>query len=150
MLKRVAVESAAEAYLEFLAARGIEYFFGNAGTDFAPIVEAYAKRLSQGLVPPRPMTVPHEVTAVDADSRSLDALADRAPFGTREVKAEVVEAAVPRVDGRPRGDEVEQVVAAWCLKEDHAPVRERDLEAEDVDVEPLRGRQVTALERDVA
>ena len=64
MLKRVAVESAAEAYLELLAARGIEHFFGNAGTDFAPIVEAYAKRLSQGLVHPRPVTVPHEVTAV--------------------------------------------------------------------------------------
>ncbi len=64
MLKRVAVESAAEAYLELLAARGIEYFFGNAGTDFAPIVEAYAKRLAQGIVLPRPVTVPHEVTAV--------------------------------------------------------------------------------------
>ena len=64
MLKRVAVESAAEAYLELLAARGIEHFFGNAGTDFAPIVEAYAKRLSQGTLLPRPMTVPHEVTAV--------------------------------------------------------------------------------------
>ncbi|MBI2553521.1 MAG: thiamine pyrophosphate-requiring protein [Candidatus Rokubacteria bacterium] len=64
MLKRVAVESAAEAYLELLAARGIEYFFGNAGTDFAPIVEAYAKRLAQGIVLPRPITVPHEVPAV--------------------------------------------------------------------------------------
>ncbi len=64
MLKRVAVESAAEAYLELLAARGIEHFFGNAGTDFAPIVEAYAKRLAQGTLLPRPMTVPHEVTAV--------------------------------------------------------------------------------------
>ncbi len=64
MLKRVAVESAAEAYLELLAARGVEYFFGNAGTDFAPIVEAYAKRLSQGILLPRPITVPHEVTAV--------------------------------------------------------------------------------------
>ena len=39
------VESVAEAYLELLAARGIDYFFGNGGTDFAPIVEAYAKRL---------------------------------------------------------------------------------------------------------
>ncbi|MBI4590762.1 MAG: thiamine pyrophosphate-requiring protein [Candidatus Rokubacteria bacterium] len=64
MMKRVAVESAAEAYLELLAARGIEYFFGNAGTDFAPIVEAYAKRAAQGIVLPRPVTVPHEVTAV--------------------------------------------------------------------------------------
>ncbi len=31
----------AEAYLALLAERGIEYLFANAGTDFAPIVEAY-------------------------------------------------------------------------------------------------------------
>ena len=45
MSKRVSVESTAEAYLELLAARGVEYFFANAGTDFAPLIEAYAKRL---------------------------------------------------------------------------------------------------------
>ena len=64
MLKKVAVESAAEAYLELLAARGVEYFFANAGTDFAPIIEAYAKRAAQGQVLPRPLTVPHEITAI--------------------------------------------------------------------------------------
>jgi acetolactate synthase-1/2/3 large subunit len=64
MLKTVSVETAAEAYLELLASRGIEYFIGNAGTDFAPIIEAYAKREAQGQVLPRPLTVPHEVTAV--------------------------------------------------------------------------------------
>ena len=41
--KRIAVENTAEAYLVLLRARGVEYFFGNGGTDFAPIVEAYAK-----------------------------------------------------------------------------------------------------------
>ncbi|MBI4637192.1 MAG: thiamine pyrophosphate-requiring protein [Candidatus Rokubacteria bacterium] len=64
MIKRVSVDSTAEAYLELLAARGIEYFFGNAGTDFAPIIEAYARRQAQGQVLPRPLTVPHETTAV--------------------------------------------------------------------------------------
>ncbi|HEU5321169.1 MAG TPA: thiamine pyrophosphate-binding protein, partial [Methylomirabilota bacterium] len=64
MRKRVPVESAAEAYLELLASRGVEYFFGNAGTDFAPIIEAYAKRHAQGQVAPRPVTVPHETPAV--------------------------------------------------------------------------------------
>ena len=64
MLKKVSVESAAEAYLELLASRGVEYFFGNAGTDFAPIIEAYARRSAQGQVLPRPLTVPHEITAV--------------------------------------------------------------------------------------
>ena len=64
MLKKVAIESAAEGYLELLASRGVEYFFGNAGTDFAPIIEAYAKRAAEGQVLPRPITVPHEITAV--------------------------------------------------------------------------------------
>jgi acetolactate synthase I/II/III large subunit len=64
MLKKVSVESAAEAYLELLASRGVEYFFGNAGTDFAPIIEAYAKRAAQGQTLPRALTVPHEITAV--------------------------------------------------------------------------------------
>jgi len=64
MMKRATVESTADAYLELLAARGIEYFFANAGTDFAPIIEAYARRSAQGQASPRPITVPHEVPAV--------------------------------------------------------------------------------------
>jgi acetolactate synthase I/II/III large subunit len=64
MLKKVSVESAAEAYLELLAARGVEYFFANAGTDFAPLIEAYAKRMAEGKPLPRPLTVPHEITAI--------------------------------------------------------------------------------------
>jgi len=64
MLKRASVGSVAEAYLELLAARGVEYFFANAGTDFAPIVEAYARRAGKGYALPRPITVPHETTAV--------------------------------------------------------------------------------------
>src|SRR5512134_661226 len=64
MQKRAAVESTAEAYLELLAARGVEYLFANAGTDFAPLIEAYAKRDAQGQAAPRPVTVPHEVPAV--------------------------------------------------------------------------------------
>ncbi|MBI4593724.1 MAG: decarboxylase, partial [Candidatus Rokubacteria bacterium] len=64
MRKRTSVESVAEAYLELLASRRIEYFLGNAGTDFAPIIEAYAKRAAQGQVLPRPITVPHEMPAV--------------------------------------------------------------------------------------
>ena len=64
MYNHAQVESVAEAYLELLAARGIDYFFGNGGTDFAPIIEAYAKRLTQEQPLPRPIPVPHEVTAV--------------------------------------------------------------------------------------
>jgi acetolactate synthase-1/2/3 large subunit len=63
-MKRVAVESMAEAYIELLAARGVDYFFGNGGTDFGPIVDAYAKRLEMELPVPKPVTVPHEITAM--------------------------------------------------------------------------------------
>jgi acetolactate synthase I/II/III large subunit len=63
-MKTVPVESTAEAYIELLAARGVDYFFGNGGTDFGPIVDAYAKRLAQELPVPKPVTVPHEITAV--------------------------------------------------------------------------------------
>ncbi len=38
MMKRATGESTADAYLELLAARGVEYFFANAGTGFAPII----------------------------------------------------------------------------------------------------------------
>ena len=64
MAKTVQVETVAEAYLELLAARGVDYFFGNGGTDFAPIVEAYAKRFTQEQMLPKPIPVPHEITAV--------------------------------------------------------------------------------------
>ncbi len=46
--KELAVDSVAEAYLALLAERGVEYLFANAGTDFAPIVEAYAKAAHTG------------------------------------------------------------------------------------------------------
>ena len=61
--RTIAVESTAEAYLELLRDRGIEYFFGNGGTDFAPIVEAFAKFAAQGKTTPKPITVPHEFVA---------------------------------------------------------------------------------------
>jgi len=44
--RRASVESTADAYLELLAARGVEYFFANSGTDFAPLIDAYARRLA--------------------------------------------------------------------------------------------------------
>src|SRR5918996_1854292 len=62
--RTIAVDSTADAYLELLHDRGIEYFFGNGGTDFAPLVEAFAKSASQGSATPKPITVPHEYVAV--------------------------------------------------------------------------------------
>ena len=53
-------ETAAEAWLGLLAARGIEYLFANGGTDFAPVVEAYAKGQKLGWKLPQIVIVPHE------------------------------------------------------------------------------------------
>lgn len=58
---RFKVETVAEAYLELLALRGVQYFFGNPGTDFASIIDAFAHREEQGKVFPRPIAVPHEI-----------------------------------------------------------------------------------------
>jgi acetolactate synthase-1/2/3 large subunit len=53
-------ETAADAWLGLLAARGIEYLFANGGTDFAPMVEAYAKGQKLGWRLPQIVIVPHE------------------------------------------------------------------------------------------
>src|SRR5467141_4568516 len=53
-------ETAADAWLWLLAARGIEYLFANGGTDFAPVVEAYAKGQKLGWKLPQIVIVPHE------------------------------------------------------------------------------------------
>ena len=53
-------ETAAEAWLGLLAARGIDYLFANGGTDFAPVVEAYAKGQKLGWRLPEIVIVPHE------------------------------------------------------------------------------------------
>ena len=54
----------ADAYLAILADRGVDYLFANAGTDFAPLIEAYAKADAMGAKVPQPVTVPHENVAV--------------------------------------------------------------------------------------
>ena len=62
--KTVEVETTGQAYLELLRERGIEYFFANAGTDFAPLIDAFARFAEQGKETPKPITVPHENAAV--------------------------------------------------------------------------------------
>ena len=53
-------ETAADAFLGRLAARGVDYLFANGGTDFAPLAEARAKGLALGARMPEPVLVPHE------------------------------------------------------------------------------------------
>jgi len=53
----------AEAYLTRLGERGIDYVFANAGTDFAPVVEALSRKSGNAKYP-RFITVPHENVAM--------------------------------------------------------------------------------------
>ena len=54
----------AEAFLTTLRARGVEWLFGNAGTDFAPIIEAYAAAGDDAIELPQPVEILHETVAV--------------------------------------------------------------------------------------
>ncbi len=58
------VDNLAEGYLALLADRGVDYLFGNAGTDFAPLIEALSKSALGDAKSPTPVTVPHENLAV--------------------------------------------------------------------------------------
>ncbi len=62
--KEMTVDSVAEAYLTLLAERGVEYLFANAGTDFAPLVEAFAKAARTGTPAPKPVLATHENLAL--------------------------------------------------------------------------------------
>src|SRR5512137_687195 len=60
----VSIDNVGQAYIELLGDRGIKYFFGNAGTDFAPLVDGFARFAAEGRRFPWPVLVPHEFTAV--------------------------------------------------------------------------------------
>ena len=58
------VGNVAGAYLALLADRGVDYLFGNAGTDFAPLIEAYSQAAQTGVAVPRAILATHENLAV--------------------------------------------------------------------------------------
>src|SRR5499425_2467597 len=62
--KQRSAGNVAAAYLALLADRGVDYLFGNAGTDFAPLIEAYAGAAQTGVAVPRPILATHENLAV--------------------------------------------------------------------------------------
>ena len=70
-MKTLKVDNVAQAYLELLKDRGIDVFLGNAGTDFASLVEAFARLRGRGRAAPRPLVVPHEFVAVSHGARLL-------------------------------------------------------------------------------
>ncbi|MGE3245018.1 MAG: thiamine pyrophosphate-requiring protein [Beijerinckiaceae bacterium] len=64
MSVKTATGTVADAYIDILADRGVDFLFANAGTDFAPLIEALSKAESEGRPSPRPVTVPHENVAI--------------------------------------------------------------------------------------
>ena len=62
--QKIKADTTAEAYLTLLADRGVDYLFGNAGTDFASVIEALSKAQLGEAKAPTPVTVPHENVAV--------------------------------------------------------------------------------------
>jgi len=80
MEKPFQAEDAGEALLELLAARGVEYFIGGgAGTDFPPIIEAFARRIALGLPCPAPVTAVHEITTA-AMAHGYTMVSGKVPF----------------------------------------------------------------------
>src|SRR4030095_6418447 len=63
-MKTLKVDNVAQAYLELLEDRGVDFFLANAGTDFATLCDAFARREAEGKRAPRPIVVPHESVAV--------------------------------------------------------------------------------------
>lgn len=59
----IEAETVAQAFLEILSLRGIEYLFINSGTGFASIEDAFVYRRKHGKTLPMPLLIPHEVTA---------------------------------------------------------------------------------------
>src|SRR5260221_9783788 len=62
--KQQAIGNVAAAYLALLADRGGDYLFGNAGPDFAPLIEAKAQAARTGVAVPRQILATHENLAV--------------------------------------------------------------------------------------
>src|ERR671935_363059 len=62
--KQKSAGNVAAAYLALLADRGVDYLFGNAGTDFAPLIEAYSQAAQTGVAVPQPILATHENLAV--------------------------------------------------------------------------------------
>jgi acetolactate synthase-1/2/3 large subunit len=89
--KELAVDNVAEAYLALLAERGVEYLFANAGTDFAPLVEAFAKAARTGMPVPRPVLATHENLALS--------MAHGYAMVTRRVPAVMVHVSVGTANG---------------------------------------------------
>jgi acetolactate synthase-1/2/3 large subunit len=93
------MQSVAGAYLALLASRGVNVLFGNSGTDFAPIIEAYAEAAQKGVSVPRPILATHENLAVSMAhgyamlSREIPAVMVHVSVGTANMVCPAMNAA---------------------------------------------------------
>jgi len=98
-MKPLETRTVAAAYLAKLAERGVEYLFGNAGTDFAPLIEAFAQAAQTGGAAPRPMLATHENLAVSMAhgygmvSRRIPAVMVHVSVGTANMVCGAINAA---------------------------------------------------------
>ena len=97
------VTTVAEAYLSVLKDRGVSRLFVNAGTDFAPIVEAYARQKQSGLDFPELVVCAHENLAISmahgaylGDGR-VQAVMVRTSVGTANAVCGTFNAATDRI-----------------------------------------------------
>ena len=58
------IQTAADAFLARLGEHGVDYLFGNAGTDFPSIIEGFCRAREANRPVPMPVTVPHENLAI--------------------------------------------------------------------------------------
>ena len=61
---QASTRSAAEVLLRRMKSLGVDYLFGNAGTDFPPLIEAFAQSSAAGRDLPQPVLAAHETVAV--------------------------------------------------------------------------------------
>src|SRR5215467_13550781 len=96
--KTLQVETVAQAWLELLHDRGVDVFLANAGTDFASLVDAFAKRQAEGKPSPRPIVVPHEhvtVGTANAACGVITAARGRAPVFLAAGRTPLTEEGLP-------------------------------------------------------
>lgn len=62
--EKLSGEIVAHGMMELLNKRGIRYFFSNSGTDFTPIIDAFAKFKNDSDFKIEPVVAPHENTAI--------------------------------------------------------------------------------------
>jgi acetolactate synthase-1/2/3 large subunit len=96
-------DNVAQALVQMLSRRGIEYFFANSGTDFTPIIDALARYSDAADFRLKTIQVPHENTAIAMAhgyyllSRRPQAVMAHVNVGTANMGLGIINAARARI-----------------------------------------------------